>query len=394
MLLLDRPRRKLLFIAGEQDCSSAKVAAFMGNSFGRILRVLIASTVGTAVLLPIARRMNTQVVVADAIGVSEAPPDPARADLRLRITLNGQQGFIDGNGRLVIPPTYAMVMPFSEGFAAIAQRSDGGRKTSWQFINPQGSVVIARIFDGVRIGAFHEGLAPLFADRKCGFIDTRGNVAIAPTFDEVSDFSTGLAAVRTGNAWGIIDRAGHVVLPPTYNFIGEFVSDRAIVAVGDQFGYIDRAGHIVVQPQFDRVNDFSEGLACVQNSVPHTRNFLTRYIDASGRVVIPAKKIDSGQFHEGLAAVKDTAGGYFIDRTGNVALQPAGAGMVGSFADGLASVQLGGRFGFIDHAGRTILAPKWDIVGDFDHGICKVMADNFRGYIDTAGEYVWKQQLQ
>ena len=46
---------------------------------------------------------------------------------------------------------------------------------------------------------FAEGLGPVQIDGKWGFIDAKGAIAIAPSFDGVLAFSGGVAGVRIGN---------------------------------------------------------------------------------------------------------------------------------------------------------------------------------------------------
>ena len=52
---------------------------------------------------------------------------------------------------------------------------------------------------------------------KWGFVDTKGEVKIEPTYDEAKSFSNGLAAVCKGDKWGFIDLSGKLVID--YMFI-------------------------------------------------------------------------------------------------------------------------------------------------------------------------------
>src|SRR5262245_43011234 len=117
-------------------------------------------------------------------------PAPTVADLDyFVIRLDGKQGFMDRSGRVVIPPRFVKVYPFTEGLAA-AQEGE-----LWGYIDPKGEWVIKPAF--AMAGLFHERRASVrrtFAD-KYAFIDERGNVVIPAQFDCVEDFENGVARV-------------------------------------------------------------------------------------------------------------------------------------------------------------------------------------------------------
>ena len=59
---------------------------------------------------------------------------------------------------------------------------------------------------------------------KGGYLNAKGDWAIKPQFDGLSDFSEGLAAVNMGancgmgGKWGYVDKAGQSVIP--FRFLG------------------------------------------------------------------------------------------------------------------------------------------------------------------------------
>jgi len=71
------------------------------------------------------------------------------------------------------------------------------------------------------LSTFARGLAAFKARRgsKLGFIDEKGQVAIAPRFAEADDFDCALTpAKERGGDWGLIDTTGAFVVPPQFNF--------------------------------------------------------------------------------------------------------------------------------------------------------------------------------
>lgn len=63
-----------------------------------------------------------------------------------------------------------------------------------------------------RMGEFSEGLALIEQNGKYGYIDTQGNIAIAPQYDEAGNFSEGLVAVVLDDKSFFIDGAGNVAI--------------------------------------------------------------------------------------------------------------------------------------------------------------------------------------
>jgi hypothetical protein len=134
-------------------------------------------------------------------------------------TKTGQWGFINKTGKLVISlPTAnnlsiteaTLLSNFSEGLAGVKI----GDK--WGFIDRDGKQVIPPQFDNVY--PFSEGLAGVSVQEKYGFIDRSGKQVIPPTFDRAFSFKQGLAPVVMGeygtvNAKvGYIDRQGKLII--------------------------------------------------------------------------------------------------------------------------------------------------------------------------------------
>jgi hypothetical protein len=142
-------------------------------------------------------------------------------------------GFIDRDGKLVVPAQYSTVQPFSEGVAGVAVGPGIFAKTI--YIDKSGKVVLEPQVLGA--GLFKEGLAVASISmekedakpdvarpirRRFGYIDRTGKVVIPPKYYMAEPFKHGLAAVAE-NPWhrGYIDKTGKVVwqvTEPTYGF--------------------------------------------------------------------------------------------------------------------------------------------------------------------------------
>src|SRR5207302_8401257 len=113
--------------------------------------------------------------------------------------VKGLIGFIDKNGKMVIPPQFGQSGGFREGLAAVEVLEDG--KRDWS--RPQ----------------------------KFGFIDRGGALAIAAKYRVANNFSEGLAAVETSaGRSGFIDKSGEMVIPPIRcELAGDFSGGVALI---------------------------------------------------------------------------------------------------------------------------------------------------------------------
>jgi len=78
---------------------------------------------------------------------------------------------------------------------------------------------------------FREGMAAVKIGDKWGFINEDGQVVIAPIYDDASNFFDGLAVVKIGSKWGYIDKTGQVVIPLKYDYAEPFNNGIAKVGV-------------------------------------------------------------------------------------------------------------------------------------------------------------------
>ena len=278
-------------------------------------------------------------------------------------------GIIDESGRLVIPPmnSYTRYESFHDGLAKYSAHG-------WGFIDRQGRVVIpARFYEAAN---FSEGLAAVRASdsSRFGYIKRDGELAIPYSFAWAGDFHDGLAAVAiTKGRYGYIDKTGRVILQaPNWFEAGDFSEGLAAVQVevvndsvyrgykDRKYAFIDRTGRFVISPQFDTVGKFSEGLTLfMQTGERHGYGF----IDANGRVLVRPEYVDGKSFSEGLAAVAVKSEDEKI------------------------------RWGYIDKEGHWAIRPQFQNANSFRGGLAAVNCDQYgarcRAYIDKAGSVRW-----
>ncbi len=330
-------------------------------------------------------------------------------------------GLMHVSGRILVPPKYHAVEPFSEGFAwactyddpedssnrlwtvvdcagreqfaprryrAVFDFNDGATWVDlWDHddaplhwvIDPAGRAIYKPANLKVYVGPPQEGLASFSvlqeehpAYQKTGFLDRDGRIVIEPQFSDTGRFSEGRHAgceggepgeygVPRGGRLGFIDREGRWLFDVKAESVWDFSDGRAVCRIGKKYGFIDEKGNLVIPAVFDETNKgFSEGLAPVQVA--------------------------------GIWGVIDRQGAWRVEPRGLVEVRAIG------FQQGLLQVFVNrsGQAvpGWIDGRGRWVFPPgveAYHITERF-HWSLMSLRDQYMNpvaYTDLNGRYVW-----
>ena len=130
--------------------------------------------------------------------------------------------------------TFIDIGKYSEGLAPVLKNGKVG------FIDRYGNLVIDCIYDngnfpfGDELYKFSEGIAIVKKDGKYIAINKKGEIIIdLSMYNGVEGFSDGLALVQkdvVGN-WGYIDTKGNLVIAPRYGYAQSFKNGSAVVMV-------------------------------------------------------------------------------------------------------------------------------------------------------------------
>jgi hypothetical protein len=285
----------------------------------------------------------------------------------------GKQFFIDMTGRKLAAPAFEEAWLFTDGLAGVKI------KGKWGFIDRNGKLVIPAKFDSA--DGFCGGRAVVGMRTgetlKFGFIDKAGKYTLEPSINYITAFADGLA--KFSNNAKFIQR-------PTY-----FVVDG-----GALYGLIDPTGKIMVEPKFDSISYFHEGLA---EAVSGGRK---GFIDTTGKWLEGFDGYVTRWFSEGLAAAYMAGKGYgYVDKNAKFVIGPQFREGK-EFSGGLAPVKTEKGWGYIDKTGKMVIPEKFSGADPFFGPVAQVTItsgkvdpkDNFPeilfGYIDRTGKYVWE----
>jgi WG repeat protein len=235
-------------------------------------------------------------------------------------------GYMDQSGNLVIAARFEFAHPFNEGLAAVYFHKQ------WQYIDRTGRTVLRPKMLGKRTefafefkngaalvgfarhkvvtrglidhagrwivkpgpylgGELENGMALYWSkDGKIGYVDSSGQLAIAPMFSGASllPFQEGIAAayieVNGHLKAGFIDKHGNWAIPARFDGALHFCGGLAPVKFGDLWGYINQSGATAIGPRFEKAESFDAGTASVVERDSEGK-LRSEVIDRTGRIL-------------------------------------------------------------------------------------------------------------
>lgn len=117
----------------------------------------------------------------------------------------GVYGFIDTNGKEVIPCMYKEAKPFENGYARVKN------ELGWGIIDTQGNEIIP-FGKYSRLGSFHDGLFRIIetddnSKDRIGFIDVNDKFVIPIQYEQATNFNDGIAVVKDKGIWKILKKS-------------------------------------------------------------------------------------------------------------------------------------------------------------------------------------------
>ena len=241
---------------------------------------------------------------------------------------DGKYGVIDMKGKEIIPCTHEHIYDCSEDMF-LYRTKDEDYNYWYGWLDKKGNVVIEAQYSDA--GLFNDGLALAIRknDKKSwineyAFINKKGEIVVDfNTYAKMQSFSEGLAAVNVENdnkdVWGYINTKGEVVIAPTYGYAYSFGDGVAIVGKNDKKFVIDTKGEVVFIPEKDMIfleEEFSEGLMPVAKG--NDLKAKCGFINTKGEEVLPFEYDYAESFIDGTAYVIKDKKFLVIDKKGKV----------------------------------------------------------------------------
>lgn len=296
LLLLGRTRQK-----AEDNPLPKQEQEEIIDSSNEIDEQIATETIPNPIEKRVAENTKTDEVVTPEIDQlhkkEDVVPTSIKKDLVLRPdSRNDKWGFIDKEGKTIIPFEYDDADYFFEGLARVKKNGKYG------FIDKQGKIIIPFEYDDV--GSFFKGLANVKKNGKWGYIDKQDKTIIPFEYDEVRPFHQKIVSVKKNEKWGFIDVEGNTIVPFEFEEAKGFHCDRARLKKNEKWGFIDIEGNIVVPFEFEEANDFSYDRARLK------KNGNWGFIDVDGNIVVPFKYLNAHAFRRRDGIITAEVGKY------------------------------------------------------------------------------------
>lgn len=303
--------------------------------------------------------------------------------------------YINTKGEQALKVSAKSINPFSDGLALIEKNVAEGGKAFWNYgyINKEGKLVIAAQYE--RASNFKDGVAFVKKRNEAFFvlINTKGERLGNKTFEKEGYISEGMIVFRENGKIGFLNTEGQVAIAPKYVEEGGFLEGYCSVAIekGNKwlYGFIDKTGKEVVPCIYDQngTSSFYDGLA--RTRLP---NRMIGFINAKNEVVIPGKYATAGSHREGFYPVAFGANRTqwgLVNAKNEVVIK-------GQYDDlkpvygGLTRVERKGKMGYLRTDGSVFIPIEYDeILSDFhSEGLVTARKNNQDFIILASGKII------
>lgn len=256
-------------------------------------------------------------------------------------------GYIDNNGKIIIPIQYAEAYNFVDGIAKICN-------AKLTYSSEYGYVYLS--------------------SHKYRLINNKGE-SVSKEYEDIRVLRNGFARVKQNGNWGLVNMKGEEITPLIYedDYLGYFINGFSIaIEKKNKLTLINKFGKPIVSQKVEIASIVSnDGYIIVTN------NNKFGVIDTTGKVIIDC-------IYEGILNFSNISH-HNIKETSNL------------FENDFLKAKIKGKWGYIDKTGKTIIPFKYDNAENFRNGIASVTIGNMYDLknctyylIDTTGKILLK----
>lgn len=208
--------------------------------------------------LEVVDKVGQRVAVLDQyLGIPIRVAHNFREERALVYTANHKYGYVDREGKMVIPPAYDYACDFSEGLALVGEADREGRM-AFRAIDRDGNVRFAVTLQDCRLSeSFSDGylLFRNFRQGYSGALNTRGEVAVyfPREVKEVAPYREGVALFWTEKGVGVMDKEGDVLVPAIYGDGKMLGEKRVALRLDGKWGLFTTKGKPLSGFTYDRI---------------------------------------------------------------------------------------------------------------------------------------------
>ncbi|MFN8549847.1 MAG: WG repeat-containing protein [Candidatus Obscuribacterales bacterium] len=180
----------------------------------------------------------------------------------LVVWLNGRCGLLDPSGKPLIPLNYESISTYNRGYATVMHKGNYGmvdsrgnyllepkyklitmyddviaaldHEKNWKLFDAAGKLLPTQIDGAIADGTqpwLNDGMGAVIIGDKCGYVNSKGAVAIQPRYDYAIRFSNGYGLVQQKGLWHYLDKTGNLATKTSFLSAETFKNGKASVAI-------------------------------------------------------------------------------------------------------------------------------------------------------------------
>lgn len=272
--------------------------------------------------------------------------------------------------------------PFFNGRAIIKD------KENWKIIDSRGNV-LKSLHGYDSVSDLRDGFAIINVKGKFGFINQDGDQIVSPVFEDVNDFSDGMACVSVRGKGSYINSTGAIEFETQYDFddCGDFCAGMARIYGPLRSGYINKNGELIIPRVFLEAGDFSEEF---QVASVQLDDDTSAYIDKKGNIISEPSLVQQSFLSDDAYPVFDGKRWKIFSLTGTQ-IEVPNVELIEDFHEGLAVVKKDGKYGYINKFGEIIVEPYLQFASRYFYdGMAYVRLKGIHKRDTHVSNYDWK----
>lgn len=271
-------------------------------------------------------------------------------------------GFVDENGKILIPFEYEHVEKFSNNIANV--KKDG----RWGFINKENKVIIP--FKYQQTWHFENDVIGIKHNNKWSIVNKKGKKITSIKYDDVTDLENGLIGVISNDKWGVINKKGEKIIPTKYDDIDDEEEGNGLITMmkNNKWGCLDENGKVVIPFIYDEIiTDINElyyfGYSNFNPNILTKnvkRNGKWGVIDLEGKQILPIEYDKITNLSDKYFSVELNKKKGIVDKKGQFIAPIKYDFIQPYFVKGLIVVAENGKFGVIDEKGQIVIPITYD----------------------------------
>jgi hypothetical protein len=329
---------------------------------------------------------------------------------------DGKYGYINKSGELMINYQYEEALDFDQGRAIVVVNGQYGLidvsgnyiletkyndigtfsegltyvqdKNGYQYYTLDGAIAFSSVFD--EAFSFHNGLAQVKKDNKKGFIATNGVFVIAVSTGEMRHFKDSIFVHELRDSMNLIYANGNFLYEYGFDQIGVLTNNRAIVEKDGIYGYINGGGEIAIPLKFIPFSNYLQFAQFENQHVVYKKGQKYAMMDSLGKSILPALFDGIGIFGELIPITKGKGWGY---SNKDVRLKiDYQFDYAYEFINGNAIAEKDGFYGLINLNAEEIMTFKYESIKRLNRDLLLAKSNHLFGLFSDQGEVLVKPQ--